>query len=173
MDANLQESPQASRKTNSRTGILWNHLPTIVMCNTSTQIIKISHNEIMLEVPKTTPRFAYSLEKSTWSSYSCSHTCSLLQRKDQSKISREKMCVWQSPEETRHRLPKSFPCEVTRTRLTSPDPSSDNTRERHLPVPVSLDSVPVFLWRAGHTQASSPQHVPKFQIPRRKASHSH
>lgn len=29
----------------------------------STQIIKISHNEIVLEVPKPSPKFAYSLER--------------------------------------------------------------------------------------------------------------
>lgn len=152
MDADLQESPKAPRRTNLRTGILWNHLLIMIMYNTSTQIIKISHNETMLEVPKTTPRFAYSLGKSAGPAYSCSHTGDLLQWKDESKISKQKMCMWPSGG-NQAQAPKGLSLWHYQDVLKLAQCHILTTHTKwYLLVSVWLDSVPVFLWHAGHKQ---------------------
>ena len=66
MDIEIQKSPrQLLRKTDWRKGVLWHDLLTVIMYKTSTHIIKIPHNAVVLEAPKTTPRCGFSLEDLT------------------------------------------------------------------------------------------------------------
>ena len=82
MDIEIQKSPrQILRKTDWRKGVLWHDLLTVIMYKTSTQIRKISHNAVVLEAPKTTPRCGYSLEELTGLSIVVL-TCGLLRWKD-------------------------------------------------------------------------------------------
>lgn len=63
------------------------------MYKTSTQIIKISHNAVVLEAPRMTPRFGYSLEELTGLSMFVLMPLVYYGERIQSKISTEERCM--------------------------------------------------------------------------------
>ena len=105
MDIEIQKSPrQIVRKIDWWKGVLWHDLLTVIMYKTSTQIRKISHNAVVLEAPKTTPRCGYSLEELTGLSIVVLMPVVYYGERIQNKISTEKRCMEWSLEEAKCRF---------------------------------------------------------------------
>lgn len=145
------------------------------MCFQNFNIDRLCYQDLVIFIPASwVPRFPPSLMVGQEDSQNsiCKPQLWFISKITQSKISKEKRHMGRSPQETRFKLPS--PSRVTQDKLREGIQQVMNCHDvRNVYQGSSLESVPKVLVRGLVTYASSAQHIPKFQIPKRKAAVQH